>query len=311
MQPGRLWGIAAGVALVMAVVDPARGEEVAALAEQEAVADTEQDKDPPAKQAAKRDADALGWLLRRGLRAVVPLPAIPQAIDGPVDVPDRAANQQLQQQIDQQAKQLERMLEPVLASELEMVRQACGDLDKAARKTILSAGREALTKAAREMAQRQMKGRLGQDDFDPRKEIRTGLVTAFRGLVSPERLAAYEREHETRASRQARAARLRIVAKLDHQLDLSAAQRKTIEEDLEKKWNTAWIVALADSGMINDQPIAPDYATAAIEPHLADAQKAAWKSWSRTAGSSMVGRRFITWNFDGQGLQGQDDWWGR
>jgi hypothetical protein len=257
-----------------------------------------------AQEAAKRDADALGWLLKRGLRAVVPVPVPPMpAVQ--IQPP------QLQQQIDQQAVQLERMLDPVLASELEMVRLACDDLDPAARKVILKAGREARTKAAREMAQRQMRGRLGQDEFDPRKQIRAGLSTALKGVAKPEQFLGYEQEHVARAARQARAARLRIVTKLDQYLDLSDSQRKAIEEDLEKLWKPEWIVSLADFGLINDMPVAPDYATAAIEPHLLAAQKTAWKNWCSNAGSSMMGRRFITWNFDGQGLQGDDPWWGR
>ena len=259
---------------------------------------------PDAQQAAKRDAEALGWLLTRGLRAVVPVPAPPVP-------PVQIQRPELQEQIDQQAKQLERMFEPVLASELEMVRIACNDLPPSARKAILEAGRKARTKAARDMAQRQMHGRFGQDDFDPRKEIRSGLGTALRGAATPEQFARYEQENEARAARQARAARLRIVARLDQHLDLSSGQRDAIETAIEAQWKPEWIVGLADTGLINDLPIAPDYAKNAIEPHLAPAQQTAWKNWCRSAGSSMVGRRFITWNFDGQGIQGDDPWWGQ
>ena len=284
-----------GLAILLVVMGSARAEDAAPAADEPG---------PAVKQAAKRDADALGWLLKRGLRAVVPVPVPPMPAV-------QIQRPQLQEQIDQQAKQLERMLDPVLASELEMVRIACDDLDSAARKVIVKAGREARTKAARDMAQRQMQGRLGQDAFDPRMEVRAGLGAALRGVATPEQFARYEQENEARAARQARAARLRIVARLDQHLDLSAAQRALVEKALEAQWKPEWIVSLADSGLINDMPIAPDYAKDAIEPHLAPAQQAAWKTWCRTAGSSMMGRRFITWNFDGQGLQGDDPWWGR
>ncbi len=284
-----------GLAIVVVVIGSVRANDPAPAREEPA---------PDAKQAAKRDAEALGWLLNRGLRAVVPVPVVP-APPPPMQRPE------LQEQIDQQAKQLERMLDPVLASELEMVRIACDDLEPAARKAILKAGRAARTKAAHDMAQRQMHGRLGQDDFDPRKDIRSGLSEALRGAATPEQFVRYEQENEARAARQARAARLRIVARLDQHLDLSAVQRDQIEKAIEAQWKPEWIVGLADSGMINDLPIAPDYAKDAIEPHLAPAQRTAWKTWCRTAGSSMMGRRFITWNFDGQGIQGDDPWWGR
>jgi hypothetical protein len=272
-------------ALLMAAMPGGRGEDAV---------------EGQAQQAAKRDADALGWLLRQGLRQMV----IPQQ----AEQPQQAVRIQLMQQINQQAKQVEQMLAPVLASELEMVRQACGDLEPVARKPIHAAGQTALKAAARGMAERQLTGRFGQDAFDPRLEIRGPIVKAL-GAAAPEHLAAYQQEQESRTARQARAARLRIVATLDGQLDLSEAQRQAIEADLEKQWDAAWVQSLVDSGLINDQPIAPDFAAAAIEPHLATAQNAAWKDWCRDAGSKLVGRRFMSWHFDGQGLQGTDNWW--
>jgi hypothetical protein len=284
-----------GLAIVVAMIGTVRADDAVPPAAEPG---------PDVKEAAKRDADALGWLLKRGLRAVVPVP-VPPVPAAPMQRPE------LQEQINQQAKQLERMLDPVLASELEIIRIACDDLDPAARKVILKAGREARTKAARDMAQRQMQGRLGQDNFDPRKEIRSGLAVALRGVVKPEQFARYEQENEARAARQAHAAQLRIVARVDQQLDLSAVQREQIEKSIETQWKPEWIVGLADSGLINDMPIAPDFAKDAIEPHLAPAQQTAWKTWCRSAGSSMMGRRFFTWNFDGQGIQGDDPWWER
>ncbi len=304
----RLAGI--GVAMLAAFAGVAHGEIEAIVEQKEAAAETKPADDTPANQAAKRDVDALRWLLTRGLRVggVIDVRvAQPVVINGP-QVPDPNVQPQLKQQIEQQAQQLERMLEPVLGSELEMIRQACPDLASAARKTILASGRTALKKAATGMAERQLTGRFGQDDFDPRQEIR-GVIGAELKKVGPEPLAAYNREQDARAARRAGAARLRIVASLDGQLDLSAAQRKAIEEDLERQWDASWVRALGDFGLINDQPIAPDFAAAAIEPHLAPAQKTAWKAWCEAAGIAHVGRRFMGWNFDGQGLQGTDGWW--
>ncbi len=288
MQTVSLWQLALVTAgLLLAAMPLGRGEDAV---------------DGQAKQAAKRDADALGWLLKQGLRQMV----IPQnQIQAPVLV-----QQQNEQQIIQHAKHLEQTLEPVLASELEMIRQACDDLAPTARKPILSAGRTALKTAARGMAERQMTGRFGQDAFDPRLEIRGALVKAL-GTVGPEHVAGYQLEQDRRTARQARAARVRIVAKVDGQLDLSAAQREAIEADLAKHWDAAWVHVLVDPGLINNQTIAPDFAAAAIEPHLAAAQKTAWKDWCRDAGSKLMGRRFTSWNFDGQGLQGTDSWWTR
>ncbi len=306
----RLAGI--GVAMLAAFAGVAHGEIEAFVEQKEAAAEAKPADDTPANQAAKRDVAGLQWLLERGLRVggVIDVRVLqPQRviINGPPQ-PDLNAQPQLKQQIEQQAQQLERMLEPVLGSELEMIRQACPELASAARKTILASGRTALKKAAAGMAERQLTGRFGQDDFDPRQEIR-GVIGTELEKVGPEPLAAYRREQDARAARRAGAARLRIVASLDGQLDLSAAQRKAIEEDLERQWDASWVRALGDFGLINDQPIAPDFAAAAIEPHLAPAQKTAWKAWCEAAGIAHVGRRFMGWNFDGQGLQGTDGWW--
>ena len=255
-----------------------------------------------AERAAQRDAKALDWLLRQGIEALVPAPVI-----GP------AQNQQQQAQIDQQAKQMERFFQPMLASELELIRQCCGGLRPADRKRLLNTGREAVTTAAQGFAERQLTGRLGQDAYDPREEIRKRLATAVVELATNDEATAYQAAIGRRQVRHAAAARTAIVARLDRQLDLTAAQRQAIEADLERNWDPAWLQELDRRGQmrINDYPIAPDQAAAAIQPHLDPDQAAAWETWCRAAGSRMAPNHF-NWSFDGQGLQQpDDDWWGR
>jgi hypothetical protein len=275
---------------------PRRGAEWALVGILAAAVAWGEEPDVAARQAAERDAKALGWLLQQGREILVQ--------EEPVD-------RQREQQIVQQAEQMQRFLQPVLASELEMIRQACGGLDATGRKRVLTAGRAAVTKAARSIAERQLTGRLGRDDFDPREEIRTGLVAELRTCAAAAELAAYDEEQAARAARRAAAAQLRIVAKLDQQLDLTSAQRRAIEVDLVGRWDAGWLIALTEpGGLINNHPPAPDYAAVAIEPHLAAGQAAAWEAWCRAAGARIVGRR-VSWNFDGQGLQNIDDWWTR
>lgn len=264
------------------------------------------ESDAALRRAAERDAQGIGWLLeltrQNGLGLLAELQPAGEQLEEQQQ-PER------DKQIAQQAEQMQRFLQPVLASELEMIRQACGGLDSAARKRVLASGRTAVTKAARGIAERQLAGRLGRDEFDPRAAIRAGLVAELRTCAAPGELTAYERELGWRADRQARAARLRIVAKLDHQLDLSADQRQAIEADLARRWQPGWLAVLSESGVfVNNYPLAPAYATAAIESHLAAEQKTAWEAWCRAAGSRMTSSR-INWNFDGQGLQNLDDWW--
>lgn len=255
-----------------------------------------------AQRAAERDAKALDWLLRQGLEALVPAPVI-----------EPAQNQQRQAQIDQQAKQMERFFQPMLASELELIRRSCGGLEPADRQRILNTGRGAVTAAARGFAERQLTGRLGQDAYDPREEIRKRLAAAVVELATPEESAAYQVAVGQRRVRHAAAARTAIVARLDRQLDLTAAQRQAIEAELERNWNPDWLQELDRRGQmrINDYPIAPDQAAAAIVPHLDPAQAVEWEKWCRAAGSRMAPNHF-NWSFDGQGLgQPPDGWWGR
>lgn len=258
-------------------------------------------EEPAVQQAAERDAKALDWLLRQGLRALVPAPVI-----APLQ------NLQQKEQIDQQAKQMERFFQPMLYSELELIRQCCGGLEPADRQRLVTMGREAMTVSARVFAERQLTGRLGQDAYDPREEIRKRLATAVAELATPAEAAAYQTAIAERQTRHAEAARTAIIARLDRQLDLSAAQRQAIGVDLERNWDPAWFRELERRGQVrvNDYPIAPDQAAAAIVPHLDPDQAAEWERWCRAAGSRMMPNHF-NWSFDGQGLQQADGWWGR
>lgn len=254
-----------------------------------------------AVEAAQRDARILGWVLERGLEALV----APAANGPPAGVLDR----QRRLQIDQQAQQMERFFQPVLASELELIRQACGSLEPDARRKLLAAGRTAVKTTAKEFATRQLTGGLGQDGFDPRAEIRRPLTTLLKTLALPGEFAAYEAEQQAREARRSEAARVVIVTKLDRQLDLTGDQRRAIEADLERQWQADWLRSLGEHhGLINGYPAAPDYAAACIAPHLRPEQATAWADWCQAAGERLIGRQHGI-NLDNQGIQTIDAWW--
>lgn len=254
-----------------------------------------------AVEAAQRDARILGWVLERGLQAI----AAPVA-NGPAGV---VLDRQRRQQIEQQARQMERFFQPMLASELELIRQACGSLPPAARRKLVAAGQAAVKATAKEFATRQLTGGLGQDSFEPRDEIRRPLRELLETLAQPAEVSAYEAELQTRAVRRAAAARVSIVTKLDRQLDLTSGQRQAIEADLERHWQADWLRSLGEqTGLINGFPAAPDYAAACIVAHLRPEQAAAWTEWCQAAGERLIGRhRGI--NLDNQGIQTIDPWW--
>lgn len=256
-----------------------------------------------ARQAAERDAKALGWLLENGLDVLTP------AVD---QLAEPAAHPQRVDQIAQQAKLMERFFQPVLHAELELIRHCCGGLEAAARAKILAVGRAAVAEAARGFAARQIQGEPDREPFDPREEIRRRLTEAVGAQARPEEVAAYRAAMERRRLRHGEAARVALVARLDRQLDLTAAQRGAIESDLERQWQPAWAVDFERRGQvrINNYPLAPDQAAAAITPHLDPGQTAEWEKWCRMAPSRMAANH-ANWNFDAQGFQQLDAWWGR
>lgn len=260
-------------------------------------------------------------LFGAGLRAIfdviapVPQPALPpipadEAEDG--EMPKDPAQAQLWQQrkqIRQQAKHLEQLFQPVLRTELEMIRQTCGTLAPESRQRVLAVGKAAVTQTALEFATRQMLGGQPRRPFDARRSIQEPLAKEVEPQVSAAEFAAYQREQRLRVERRGEAARVAIVAKLDRQLDLTAVQRGAIESDLEQRWDDAWLRELDDQGVVmNNYRPAPDYANGCIEPHLDESQQAEWQRWRRAAGIAVVGVH-AGWNFDGQGLHQEDDWW--
>lgn len=263
---------------------------------------TRADDADAARQAGERDARAIGRLLQEGIQAIVAPPG---------QEPGRQ-NDQRQEQVAQQARQMERFFQPILHSELELIRRCCEGLEPPARQKLLAIGRAAVETAARGFAERQLAGQLGRDAYDPRQEIRRRLVAAVGELASPQQAASYRAAVEQRDARRAESARVAIVARLDRQLDLTEAQRRAIEADLAKRWEPDWVWELEGRGQmrVNDYPVAPDQAAAAIVPHLDPEQAADWDKWCQAAGSRLVPPRF-NWTFDGQGLQQPDGWWGR
>ena len=255
-----------------------------------------------AVEAAQRDARILGWVLERGLEALAaPVANAPAGI-----VLDR----QRRIQIEQQAQQMERFFQPALASELEMIRQACGSLDPAARRRILIAGQAAVKQTAKAYATRQLTGGHELLNFNPREEVRRPLIVLLEELAAPAERANYEREQLTRAARRAEAARVMIITKVDRQLDLTSGQRQAIEADLAEHWQADWLRAFTEhGGLVNGYPVAPDYAAASIRPHLQPEQAAAWESWCQAAGERLIGRH-VGMNLDNQGIQTIDPWWG-
>lgn len=227
----------------------------------------------------------------------------------------KAQNDAQAAQRKQQAKQIEQMLQPAVRTELEIIRQACGDLPSSVRATLRAAAQQAAADVAQKWVGQQENGQRGRPTggtFDARVLLHERIAAAVEKAVEPEAFAAYRRESAAREARREEAARMRIVVKVDEQLDLTDAQREAILGDLRRRWQASWIRELFDNGgvVVNGQRPAPDYAAVCITPHLDAKQQEAWAAWARAAS----GRQFNVgqgMRFDGQGLQQDDEWWKR
>ena len=265
-------------------------------------------EEPPVKvKVAGVDLEeAMGQILLDAIENVQELLApAPEDPDGA-----RQAEMMRKQQVRQQARQMEQFFQPILQTELEVIRQACPSLAVEDRREVLAAGKAAVKKAAADFAAIQFAGELGRRKFDVRQEIRRPLVAILEDRADAVEFGTYQEEERLRIARRAEAARIRIVAKLDATLDLTAAQRDAILAALETDWDDAWVRELDDQGgmVINGFRPAPDFADAVITPHLDPGQRAEWDRWRSQAGWKMMGEHF-GWQFDGQGIQHFDDWW--
>lgn len=216
-----------------------------------------------------------------------------------------------QEQEQQQVQQIEQMLQPLVHAELEFIRNACGTLGPEAKRAI----KAAVTTAVREFA----RGFVAEQQRPGRRSLDVGPILArhldpvVERHARPDAVAAWRRERDARRERRAETARLLIVAKLDETLELTAAQREAILAGLRTGWKDVWLCELTDVGgfMINNQRPAPDFAAAAITPHLDGRQRQAWDNWVRAAGWRHASVH-LGWRFpDGPGLRGADPWWGQ
>jgi len=255
----------------------------------------------PAVEGVLKQAVEGGVRILLGIPAAVPQPPVVPGGD--------AAAQQLKQQQLQQAKQMEQMLQPVLHAELEFIRTTCGDLGPRAKRAIKAGAADAVREAAGRFAAQQH--RPGRRSLDLSQVFAERLDPVVERELSSDAAAVWRRERNARRDRRAEAARLSIVAKLDETLELTATQREAILADLRQQWDDAWLCELQDPGgfIVNAHRPAPDYAAAAIAPHLDGRQRQAWDAWVKAAGWRQAGVH-LGWRFpDAPGLRGADPWW--
>lgn len=303
--------------VVVAVTAGAKAEDGAAVEAREAPAAAA----PPQRKLAPLPPAPL--LLEQALRGLLEATPGRETLD---DVMRRAAARnraaaaaaeaaQRRQFIRQQAQQFEQLFQPLLRVELALVQRCCTSLPPDARAKVLAASRQAVRELAERVARHQFEGEGASGPVDVRRALHGKMAALLEPLAARDEFAAYERESRLRQERRAAAARIKIVAKLDEQLGLTAAQRRDMLDDLANHWQAEWIRELEDHDglLINDHPPAPDFAAARIVPHLDPVQRAQWDAWSEVAGWEAIPRGGVDWsdlNALQQGQQKQlDAWW--
>lgn len=104
---------------------------------------------------------------------------------------------------------------------------------------------------------------------------------------SPEQAARFEAEVEQRAADRKRAAVRNLVARLDHDLTLSAEQREKISESLLSNWNANWVQQF-EIFLQQGNQFLPKLPPPLITPHLNPTQKTIWMRNQENQGNQNV-----------------------
>jgi hypothetical protein len=258
-------------------------------------------KDQPKRKAAveERAAKEKAAEADAAEAEAVAAPVIRVLQAAPVAVDEQALNPALVQHFEQQYRSM-------LKSELEFVREVC-NLPVGDRPRVRAAGEKILKETARKMAQQQQRNQQPQvarmartAAVNPRAQIREGIATALRGVLTAEQMRQYEEESASRQEARKQAATLDVVSRIDAVLYLSASQREAITESITSKWEERWEQWLMIHVYGNQYlPNVPD---TVVSKHLTPEQTAVWSTLQKIEVGffdQAHGLVFV-----------DDDWWG-
>ena len=209
---------------------------------------------------------------------------------------DDPAEVQRRQQIKQQATHWEQQLTKLLYGDLELIRSVTGDIPRDARKAIARDGEKAVKEAAVWLAELQFGGRKGDQNKasdDPAELVSTALAKSLAEYVGSPQAAAFTRQIAARRERRQSAAVHAIVAVLDGELFLTAAQREQIERSLLGKWSDAMTIALEGMHFVDGRRVFPGLSADCISPHLTESQRKLFTVQENSAGNGAAQRQ--TW----------------
>ena len=223
------------------------------------------------------------------------------------------AEVQRRQQIKQQATHWEQQLTKLLYGDLELIRCVTGDIPQDARKAIARDGEKAVKEAAVRLAELQFGGRKGEQNTsgDPADLVSTALAKSLAQHVGSPQAAALSRQIAERSERRKAAAVRGIVAVLDGELFLTAAQREQIEQSLLGKWNDAMAAVLEGMHFVDNRRVFPGLPADCINPHLTESQRKLFTVQENSAGNGVSQRQtWIRMNaLNNAPSAARDPWW--
>ena len=218
------------------------------------------------------------------------------------------AEVQRRQQIKQQATHWEQQLTKLLYGDLELIRSRSDDIPRDARKAIARDGEQAVKEAAVRLAELQFGGRKGEQNTsgDPAELVSAALAKSLAEHVGSPQAAALSRQIAERSERRKAASVHAIVAVLDGELFLTAAQREQIERSLLAKWNDAMTVGWEGMHFVD-----PGLPADCINPHLTESQRKLFTVQENSAGNGVSQRQ--TWMrmnaLNSAQSAARDPWW--
>jgi hypothetical protein len=231
-----------------------------------------------------------------------------------VDPAENPAEVQRRQQIKQQATHWERHLTKLLYGDLELIRSVTGDIPRDARRAIARDGEKAVKQGALWLAELQFGGGNQREENasdDPVSLVSTALAKSLAEHVGSPQAAAFTGQIAERSERRQAAAVHAIVAVLDGELFLTAAQREQIERSLLEKWSNTMTVVLEGMHIVDGRRVFPGLPADCLSPHLTESQRKLFIVQENAAGNGGAQRQ--TWMrmnaFDSAQPAVRDPWW--
>jgi hypothetical protein len=198
---------------------------------------------------------------------------------------------QLRAQVEMLAQSVRQQGLAILRRELSLVRQTCPALQKPQRAVVLEAGRGAIDRVVDEQTRAAGGRRRPAKRTDLEAAIRDALTAAVQANAQASESAAYEAEQRLRVERRKAAVVATLVAEVDREAYLDAAEREALAKVLAESYRERWrlsLTALQQTAMhggraVPDENILPGLERC-VEKAIGKERKDTWVAARELAG---------------------------